>query len=162
MNSSLARNPPKSSNNKGPLWNGYIFIPTDRTTTSIRTSTPPTTTIHTLYHLPSSSSCCCCCPILTITSTSSSNLPLPPLQRRLGHATDTRAAEIRLLGLDALDTAQLLVALLLPLGDQRGVGVVVLDQVLVQWFRDGGFRVVQLVDVAGAWKGGRGGQQQSR
>ncbi len=109
-------------------------------TYSIRTGTAPTPTIHTLYHLPTSSFF----PFLTTTTT----VPLTPLQRRLGHPTDTGTAEVGLLGLDALDTAQLLVALLLPLGDQRRVGVVVLEQVVVQRLRDGGARVVQVVDVA--------------
>lgn len=49
------------------------------------------------------------------------------LQLRPRHPTDTRAVEIRLLGLNTPQTAQLLIPLLLPLCNQRRVGVVVLE-----------------------------------
>jgi hypothetical protein len=101
---------------------------------SVTTSTPPTPTIHTFY--PSSPS---------------STLLVTFGQSRLGHPADTRAAEIGLFRLHASQTAQLLVALFLPLGDQRGVCVVVLQQPLVEGFGDGGFLVVEVVDVAGPW-----------
>jgi hypothetical protein len=42
----------------------------------------------------------------------------------------------------------LLIALLLPLGDQHRIGVVVLEQPVVQRLADGFFLVVQVVDVA--------------
>lgn len=45
-------------------------------------------------------------------------------------------------------STHLLVALLLPLGDQHRVGVVVLEQPVVQRLADGFFLVVQIVDVA--------------
>jgi hypothetical protein len=47
--------------------------------------------------------------------------------------------------------AYLFVALLLPLCDQVLVGIVVLQQPLVQLFRDGFFLVVEVVDVLGTW-----------
>jgi len=75
------------------------------------------------------------------------------LQLRLGHAADARGVEVGLLGLDAAQAAQLLVPLLLPLGDQERVGVVVLEQPVIQGFRDGGLFVVEVVDVAGALVG---------
>lgn len=44
----------------------------------------------------------------------------------------------------------LLVSLLLPLGDEDRVCVAVLEQPVVQWFADGLFLVVELVDIAAA------------
>ena len=48
------------------------------------------------------------------------------LHLSLGHTADARGSEVGLLGLDAPGATQLLVALLLPLGDQHGVCVTVL------------------------------------
>lgn len=76
-----------------------------------------------------------------------------PLQPGLGYATDTGTLEVGLLGLHAAQTAQFFVALLLPLGDQVGVGVAVLEQPVVQLLGDGLAGVVQVVDVAGAGVG---------
>ena len=85
------------------------------------------------------------------------------------HATDAGAVKVGLVGLDASETAELeessqrvkrrgvcaevaylFVALLFPLCDQVLVGVVVLQQPLVQLFRNGFFLVVEVVDVFGA------------
>ena len=66
------------------------------------------------------------------------------------HATDTGAVEVGLLGLNAAKTAELLVALFLPLGDEVSVGVGVFEEPVVELFADGGFFVVEVVDVAGA------------
>jgi len=57
---------------------------------------------------------------------------LPVLEVHLGHAADARAVEVGLLGLDAAQAAQVLVAGLLPLCDERCVGVAVLEQPVVQ------------------------------
>jgi hypothetical protein len=84
---------------------------------SVTTSTSPTPTIHTLH--PSSPTS-----ILLITF----------CQGCLWHPADTRAAEVCLFRLHAPQTAQLLITLFLPLRDQRGVGVVVLQQPLVEGF----------------------------
>ena len=54
------------------------------------------------------------------------------LQLVLGHAADAVGGEVGVPGLDAAEAAQVLVALLLPLGDQVGVGHLVLQAVLVQ------------------------------
>jgi hypothetical protein len=96
------------------------------------------------------------------------------LQLFSGHAADACAVEVRLLGLDAAQAAQLfdrnplasacqrtsqkkqprrnsthlLVALLLPLSDQHRVGVVVLEQPLVQLLADGFLLVVEVINVA--------------
>jgi len=78
---------------------------------------------------------------------------LPLLQLRLGHPADARRVEVGLLGLHAPQAAQLLVPLLLPLGDEHRVRVAVLEQVLVQLLADGLFFVVELVDVAAALVG---------
>lgn len=53
--------------------------------------------------------------------------PFPFLQLCLRHSTDAGGVKVGFLGLDAAETAQLLVPLLLPLRDQVGVGVVVLE-----------------------------------
>lgn len=97
--------------------------------------TPSTPTIHTLNAAPSRA-----IPSL---------LPIP-LQPGLGHPTNTSPLEIRLFCLHTPQTTQLLVPLLLPLGDQIPVRVPVLEQPLVQRLADGFARVVQVVDVAGA------------
>lgn len=69
------------------------------------------------------------------------------LQLGLGYAADARRVEVGLLGLNAAQTAQLLVAVLLPLGNQHRVRVSVLEQPLVQLLADGFLLVVELVDV---------------
>lgn len=63
------------------------------------------------------------------------------------HATDTRAIEVGLLCLDAAQAAQLLVALLLPLGNERRVGIIVLEQPVVQRLADSLTFVVEVVYV---------------
>ena len=87
------------------------------------------------------------------------------------HAADACAVEVGLLGLNAAQAAELsketiiskvvlqdlihahpathlLIALLLPLRDQHRVGVVVLEQPVVQLLADGLLLVVQVVDVS--------------
>ena len=54
------------------------------------------------------------------------------LQLALGHAADAVGREVCVAGLDAPEAAQVLVALLLPLGDQVAVSNLLLDTVLVQ------------------------------
>ena len=54
------------------------------------------------------------------------------LQTLLRHPADALGLEVLLLGEVALEAAQLLVALLLPLGDKIRVAVLVLEQELVQ------------------------------
>lgn len=88
-------------------------------------STPPTPTTHTFDRLL---------------------LPQPSL----GHATDARSVKVILLGLYAAQTAQLLVALLLPLGDEVRVAVAVLQQPVVEVLAYGLLVVVEVVDVTGA------------
>lgn len=82
---------------------------------SITTSATSTPAIHTLH-----------------TSSSSSALLITFRQRRLRHTADTCAAEVCFFSLHATQTAQLLVALLLPFRDQRGVGIVVLQQPFIE------------------------------
>lgn len=72
------------------------------------------------------------------------------LQLRLRHPTDTRRIEIRLLGLYAPQTTQLLVPLPLPLRDQLRVRVPVLQQPVVQLLGYSLLLVVEFVDVAAA------------
>lgn len=108
----------------------------DLTTTSIAARTPATSTADTLHAGRSVSAV-----LLT--------LLLPP-QLRLRHTTDTAATEVGLLSLHTPETAQLLIPLLLPLGNQLLVRVLVLEQPLVELFRDGLALVVEVVDVAGA------------
>lgn len=69
------------------------------------------------------------------------------LQLGLRHAADARRVEVGLLGLYAAQAAELLVPVLLPLGDQHRVRVPVLEQPLVQLLADGFFFVVELIDV---------------
>ena len=97
--------------------------PLSNPTTSITARTPPTPATHALD-------------------------AFALLQLRLGHPTYARRVEVGLLGLDAAQAAQLLVALLLPLGDQARVRVPVLQQVVVQLPGDGFLLVVEIVDVA--------------
>jgi len=52
---------------------------------------------------------------------------LPLLQIRFRHTTYTRAVEVRFLGLNAPQAAQMFVALLLPFRDQHSICVVVLE-----------------------------------
>lgn len=103
-------------------------------TQSITARTPSTATIDTLNP----------CTTCAITST------IVPLQRGLRHTTNTRAREIRLLGLHTPQTTQLLITLLLPLGNKVCVCVPVLQQPVVELLRDGLAFVVQVVDVARA------------
>lgn len=51
------------------------------------------------------------------------------------------------------NTTYLLIPLLLPLRDEHGIGVAVLEQPVVQGLRDGLLLVVELVDVAAALVG---------
>ena len=53
-------------------------------------------------------------------------------QLALGHAADAVGREVCVAGLNASEAAQVLVALLLPLGDQVAVSNLLLDTVLVQ------------------------------
>lgn len=69
------------------------------------------------------------------------------LQLVPGHAADAGGLEVGLLGLDAAQAAEVLVALLLPLGDQVGVGLAVLEAPVVQRLGDL-VVVVQVPDVA--------------
>jgi len=94
-----------------------LSLPSEEPNThSITACTTPTTTIDTLN---------------TGTTLSATILPLQP---GLRHTTNTCAREIRLLRLHTPQTTQLLVPLLLPLGDQVRVAVVVLQQPVVQLF----------------------------
>ena len=70
------------------------------------------------------------------------------LQLLSRHTTNARAVEVRLLGLDTPEAAELLVALLLPLGDEIAVRVSVLQQPVVERLGDGLFLVVEVVDVS--------------
>lgn len=70
------------------------------------------------------------------------------LQLIVRHPADAGAVEIGLLGLDAAHAAELLVAGLLPLGDEVGVAVAVLQEPVVELFADGFFGVVEVVDVS--------------
>ena len=54
------------------------------------------------------------------------------LQLVLGHAADAVGGEVGVSGLDAAEAAEVLVALLLPLGDQVAVGDLLLDAVVVE------------------------------
>lgn len=72
------------------------------------------------------------------------------LHIRSRYSADACAVEVGLLRLDASKAAKLLVALLLPLGDQHRVRISVLQQPIVQLLADGLLLVVQLVDVAAA------------
>ena len=54
------------------------------------------------------------------------------LQLALGHAADAVGGEVGISGLDAPETAQILIALLLPLGDQVPVRDLLLDAEVVQ------------------------------
>lgn len=70
------------------------------------------------------------------------------LQFRLGHSAHTIRAEICVTRLNAPQTAQVLVAGLFPLGDEIGVGDLLVDAVVVEFARDGLALVEQVVDVA--------------
>ena len=69
------------------------------------------------------------------------------LQLLSRHTADTRRVEIRLLRLNTAQAAKLLVALLLPLGDQVPICVAVLQQPVVELLGYRFFLVVQIVDV---------------
>lgn len=70
------------------------------------------------------------------------------LELGLGHAAHAVRAEVGVPGLDALQAAQVLVALLLPLGDQVRVGDLFVDAKVVQLAADGLALVEQVVDIA--------------
>ena len=55
------------------------------------------------------------------------------LQLALRHAADAVGGEVGVPGLDAPEAAQVLVALLLPLGDQVAICNLLLDAILVQF-----------------------------
>lgn len=74
----------------------------------------------------------------------------PFLQVRRRYATDARRSKIRVLGLDAAQAAQLLVAGFLPLGNECRIGVFLVQRELVHFARDFAMHVVLLVDVATA------------
>ena len=59
------------------------------------------------------------------------------LELGLGHAADAVGGEVGVARLDAAEAAEVLVALLLPLGDQVLVGDLVLHAVVVQLCNDG-------------------------
>lgn len=73
------------------------------------------------------------------------------LQLSAWHSADTSAVEIGLLRLDTSQTAQFLVALLLPLRDQVGIGVAVLQQPIVKLLRYGFLLVIEVIDIPRAW-----------
>lgn len=114
--------------NAPPLQKGIQHFSPPSTAPSVARRTSPATAANTLY-------------VLVL------------LEPCLGHAADARRVEVCLLGLDAAQAAQLLVALLLPLCDEHGVGVAVLEQPVVQLPADGLLVVVELVDVAAALVG---------
>jgi len=68
-------------------------------------------------------------------------------QPRLRHATYTCCIEVILLCLDTSQTTQLLISLFLPFRDQICIGVAVLEEPVVECFRDGFFVIVEVVDV---------------
>lgn len=72
----------------------------------------------------------------------------PFLQFRLGNSTNAVGTEIRVSSLNAAQAAQVLVAGLLPLCNEVGIGDLLLDAVLVQLPTDGFPPVEQVVDVA--------------
>ena len=69
-------------------------------------------------------------------------------QFRFWHTTNAVGAEIGVPGLDAPQTAQILVALLLPLGDQICVGDLLVGAIIVKFLRDRLTFVVQIVNVS--------------
>jgi hypothetical protein len=73
----------------------------------------------------------------------------PLLQLVLRHAADAVGGEVGVPGLDAAQAAQVLVALLLPLGDQCRVGYLLPDAVVIQLPRDGLPAVEQIEQVSG-------------
>lgn len=72
------------------------------------------------------------------------------LQLGLGHAADAVGGEVGVPRLDAAQAAQVLVPLLLPLGDQVAISIFFLQAVLVELSGDGLALVEQLKDVPGA------------
>jgi hypothetical protein len=71
------------------------------------------------------------------------------LQLVLRHPADAVGGEVGVPGLDTAQAAQVLVALLLPLGDQGRVGDLLLDAVVVQLPGDRLPPVVQIEQVSG-------------
>lgn len=111
---------------------------------SITTRTPTTPTVDTLH--PTAPS------LPTTTIRTRLSILLPP-QTPLGHPTYTTPSKIRLLSLHTPQTTQLLIPLLLPLRNQVRIRIPILQQPVVQLFRDGFARVVQVVNVSGAGMG---------
>lgn len=70
------------------------------------------------------------------------------LELRLGHSADTCGIEIRFFRLDTAQATQLLIALLLPLGNQVRIGILVLEQEIIKLLRDCFFLVVKFIDVS--------------
>lgn len=70
-------------------------------------------------------------------------------QLGLGNAANAVGAKVGVSRLDASEAAQVLVALLLPFGDQVLVGYVLVETVLVQLLADGVALVVEIVNVSG-------------
>ena len=71
------------------------------------------------------------------------------------HTADTSAVEIGLLRLNAPQTAQLLIALLLPLRNQVAISVAVLEKPIVELLGDGFLLVVEIIDVSRAYEDGK-------
>ena len=70
------------------------------------------------------------------------------LELGLGHSAHTIGAKVGITRLYAPQTAQVLVALLLPLGNEVSVGDLLRNAVVVELLGDGLALVVQIVDVA--------------
>ena len=73
---------------------------------------------------------------------------LTSLQLRLGDSADAVGAEVGVASLNTPQATQVLVALLLPFGDEILVGDRLVDAVIVQLATDGFAAVIQVVDVA--------------
>lgn len=67
-----------------------------------------------------------------------------------GHAAYARRAELVIRGIDYVRRAEPLVSNFLPLGDERRVGELVFEAVVVNLFRDLAVDVVHVVDISGA------------
>lgn len=120
----LPRNIPlESLDNRRVLLSPELHLHLSTAALSIGTGTPSTTTADTLHLLIF-------------------------LQLLTRHAANACAVEVRLLGLNTSQTAKLLIALLLPLGDEIAVRVAVLQQPVVERFGNGLFLVVEVVDVS--------------
>lgn len=71
------------------------------------------------------------------------------LQLRFGHSADAIRSEVCVARLNAPETAKILVARLLPLGDEICIGDALLQAVFVELARDNLSAVEHVVDVAG-------------